>query len=99
MSRFEMCVSAPRVLFKESQEGTSIVKLEPVEEVTVDVDAEHSGIVIDKLSTRGGELLQFKEIQVRCYYMFSLVKRETRKCDFLLFEKYVMRIVVVCSFS
>ncbi|RHY82416.1 hypothetical protein DYB35_008813 [Aphanomyces astaci] len=59
---FEMCVSAPRVLFKQCPDTNQ--KLEPVEEVTVDVDQEFSGVVIDKLSTRGGELVEFKDIQV-----------------------------------
>jgi GTP-binding protein len=31
-------------------------RLEPIEEVTVDVDADYSGVVVDKLNQRRGEL-------------------------------------------
>ncbi|EQC29644.1 GTP-binding protein [Saprolegnia diclina VS20] len=70
---FEMCVSAPRVLFKQCEETNS--KLEPIEEVTVDVDADFSGVVIDKLSTRGGELLEFKDIQDKVRLVFKIPSR------------------------
>jgi len=35
-------------------------KLEPIEEVTVDVDEEFSGVVVDKLSQRKGELVEMR---------------------------------------
>ncbi|ETW10377.1 GTP-binding protein TypA/BipA [Aphanomyces invadans] len=70
---FEMCVSAPRVLFKHDPETNN--KLEPVEEVTVDVDQDFSGIVIDKLSTRGGELVEFKDIQDKVRLLFRIPSR------------------------
>lgn len=50
---YEFQVSRPEVMFKE-KDG---VKLEPIEEVTVDVPAEFSGIVIEKLGSRKGELM------------------------------------------
>ena len=43
---FEMSISRPRVLFQEGPNGE---RLEPVEEVTVDVDEEYSGIVVEKI--------------------------------------------------
>ena len=43
---FELSISRPRVLFKE-EDGQ---RLEPIEEVTVDVDEEYSGVVIEKLT-------------------------------------------------
>ncbi|MFW0778279.1 MAG: translational GTPase TypA [Rickettsiales bacterium] len=49
---FELSVSRPRVLFKE-EDGQ---KLEPYEEVVVDVDEEHSGVVVEKISLRKGEM-------------------------------------------
>ncbi len=49
---FELSVSRPRVLFKE-EDGQ---KLEPYEEVVVDVDDEHSGVVVEKISLRKGEM-------------------------------------------
>ncbi|KAF0711241.1 hypothetical protein AaE_012250, partial [Aphanomyces astaci] len=68
-----MCVSAPRVLFKQCPDTNQ--KLEPVEEVTVDVDQEFSGVVIDKLSTRGGELVEFKDIQDKVRLLFRIPSR------------------------
>ena len=53
---FELSVSRPRVLFRE--EGGE--RLEPIEEVTVDVDEEFSGVVVDKLSQRKGELAEMR---------------------------------------
>jgi GTP-binding protein len=50
---FELSVSRPRVLYEEDDKGN---RLEPIEEVTIDVDEEYSGIVIEKLATRKGEV-------------------------------------------
>lgn len=48
----ELGVSRPEVILKE-QDG---VMMEPYEQVTVDVEAQHQGTVIEKLGERGGEL-------------------------------------------
>jgi GTP-binding protein len=54
---FELSISRPRVIFRE-ENG---VRLEPIEEVTIDVDDEYSGAVIDKLTgERKGELVEMK---------------------------------------
>ncbi len=53
---FELGVSRPRVLFRD--EGGQ--RLEPIEEVTIDVDEEYSGVVVDKLSQRKGELADIR---------------------------------------
>jgi GTP-binding protein len=54
---FELSISRPRVIFKD-EDG---VRMEPVEEVIVDVDDEYSGAVIDKLTgERKGELVEMK---------------------------------------
>ena len=53
---FELSVSRPRVLFRE-EDGQ---RLEPIEEVTIDVDEEFSGVVVDKLSQRKGELAEMR---------------------------------------
>jgi GTP-binding protein len=50
---FEVQVSKPRVLFKE-KDG---VKLEPIEMALIDVDNNYTGVVIEKLGTRKGELI------------------------------------------
>jgi GTP-binding protein len=51
---FELSISRPRVLFRTDPELGE--KLEPIEEVTIDVDDPYTGIVIDKVSQRKGEL-------------------------------------------
>jgi GTP-binding protein len=53
---FELSVSRPRVLFRE--EGGQ--RLEPIEEITVDVDDDFSGIVVQKLSERKGEVVEMR---------------------------------------
>ena len=51
---FELSVSRPRVLYKTDPDTGA--KMEPIEEVVVDVDEEFSGTVIEKLSARKGEM-------------------------------------------
>jgi GTP-binding protein len=54
---FELSVSRPRVLLERDAGGTL---LEPIEEVVIDVDGEHTGIVVQKLSERKGELVEMR---------------------------------------
>ncbi len=51
---FELTVGRPRVVFK--QDEATGQKLEPVEEVIIDVDEAFSGVVVQKLSERKAEL-------------------------------------------
>ena len=51
---YELSVSRPRVVFKE-ENGQ---KLEPVEEVVIDVDDAYSGVVVEKMSQRKAEMTQ-----------------------------------------
>ena len=54
---FELSISRPRVLFKE-ENG---VRLEPIEEVTIDVDDEYTGAVVEKLTgPRKGDLVEMR---------------------------------------
>jgi GTP-binding protein len=55
---FELTLSRPQVLFTTDPETGK--RLEPIEEVIVDVDEEHSGIVVQKLSERRGELMEMR---------------------------------------
>ena len=55
---FELTVSRPRVVYK-TDEATN-QRLEPIEEVIVDVDEQHSGVVVQKLSERKGELQEMR---------------------------------------
>jgi len=54
---FEIGVSRPQVVMQRDDDGTI---LEPIEEVTIDVDDEHSGTVIQKLSERKADLVEMK---------------------------------------
>jgi GTP-binding protein len=51
---FELAISRPRVLYRTDAETGH--RLEPIEEVTIDVDEPYAGIVIEKVSTRKGEM-------------------------------------------
>ncbi|HEX8233698.1 MAG TPA: translational GTPase TypA [Caulobacteraceae bacterium] len=51
---FEVSISRPRVVFREDAETGR--RLEPIEEVVIDVDDEFTGVVIEKLSARKAEL-------------------------------------------
>lgn len=54
---FELSISRPRVIFRE----VDGVRQEPVEEVTIDVDDEYTGPVIEKLTgPRKGDLVEMK---------------------------------------
>jgi GTP-binding protein len=54
---FELSVSRPKVLFRADAFGELE---EPVEEVVIDVDEVHSGIVVQKLSERKAELVEMR---------------------------------------
>ncbi|HVV66158.1 MAG TPA: translational GTPase TypA [Rhizomicrobium sp.] len=54
---FELSISRPRVLF---QTGPGGERLEPMEEVTVDVDDPYAGVVIEKISQRKGEMTDMR---------------------------------------
>jgi len=51
---FELSISRPRVLYDINPDTGE--RLEPVEEVTIDVDDPYTGVVIEKVSQRKGEL-------------------------------------------
>ncbi len=53
---FELSISRPQVLFQEI-DGT---RHEPIEEVTVDVDEEYAGVVVEKLAARKGDLSEMR---------------------------------------
>ncbi|MGZ3284586.1 MAG: GTP-binding protein, partial [Xanthobacteraceae bacterium] len=54
---FELSVSRPKVLLDRDPNGEL---LEPIEEVVIDVDEEHSGIVVQKLSERKAEMMEMR---------------------------------------
>jgi GTP-binding protein len=55
---FELGVSRPKVVMRRDEKSGKL--LEPIEEVVIDVDEEHAGIVIDKLSQRKADLVELK---------------------------------------
>ena len=54
---FEVSVSRPRVLFQKDEAGNV---LEPIEEVQADVDEAYSGVVVEKLSLRKGNMTDMR---------------------------------------
>ncbi len=54
---FEVSISRPRVLFQAGEKGE---RLEPMEEVTIDVDDPYTGVVIEKISMRKGEMTDMR---------------------------------------
>ena len=55
---FEMTVSPPKVLFKIDDNGK---KIEPIEEITMDLDEEYSSKIIDSMNRRKGKLIELKD--------------------------------------
>jgi len=55
---FEMTVSPPKVLYQKDEGGN---RMEPIEEITVDVDEEFSSKIIDSMNRRKGRLLDLKD--------------------------------------
>ncbi len=54
---FELAVSRPRVVYQKGENGAM---LEPIEEVLIDVDEEHSGVVVQKMSERKAEMVEMR---------------------------------------
>ncbi|MGB6285015.1 MAG: translational GTPase TypA [Xanthobacteraceae bacterium] len=54
---FELSVSRPTVLCRHDTSGEL---LEPIEEVVIDVDEEHAGVVVQKLAERKGEMIEMR---------------------------------------
>ena len=54
---YEFQVTRPRVIFKEGNEG----RLEPYEELTIDVDEQYAGNVIENLGKRKGQMMEMHQ--------------------------------------
>jgi GTP-binding protein len=54
---FELSVSRPKVLLRKNDAGEME---EPIEEVVIDVDEIHSGIVVQKMAERKAEMIELK---------------------------------------
>jgi GTP-binding protein len=55
---YELSISRPRVLFKSDPETGQ--RLEPMEEVQIDVDEAYAGVVVEKMAGRKGELADLR---------------------------------------
>src|SRR3546814_15574121 len=55
---FELSIARPRVLYRN--DPTTGQRLEPIEEVQVDVDEEHTGAVVEKMGLRKAELIDMR---------------------------------------
>ena len=55
---YELSVSRPKVLLQEDPKTGEL--LEPIEEVVIDLDEQHSGIVVQKLSERKAEMIEMR---------------------------------------
>ncbi|MEQ8319532.1 MAG: translational GTPase TypA [Rhodospirillales bacterium] len=56
---YELSISRPRVLFRDDPDTGE--RLEPLEEVVVDVDEEFSGIVVEALNIRKGRMTEMRQ--------------------------------------
>lgn len=54
---FELSISRPRVLFKNDEHGK---RMEPIEEIQIDVDDEFVGVVVKSVSERKGEMTDMR---------------------------------------
>ena len=55
---YELSISRPRVIYKQDEKTGE--RMEPIEELFIDVDEEFSGIVVEKISARKGELTEMQ---------------------------------------
>ncbi|MCT8972322.1 translational GTPase TypA [Microbaculum marinisediminis] len=55
---FELGVSRPRVVLQRDEATNQL--LEPIEEVVIDVDEEHAGVVVQKLSERRADMIEMR---------------------------------------
>ena len=55
---FELSVSRPQVVYKKDEATGEL--LEPLEEVVIDVDEEHSGVVVKKMAERKAQMIEMR---------------------------------------
>ena len=68
---FELSVSRPRVVYKESEDGR---KMEPFENLVMDLDIDYQGSIMKNIGERGGKLDDMRSIsdsRVRLEYTIS----------------------------
>jgi GTP-binding protein len=55
---FELGVSRPKVVFQRDEATNQL--FEPIEEVVIDVDEKHSGVVVQKMAERKAEMIEMR---------------------------------------
>jgi GTP-binding protein len=55
---FELSISRPRVVYQNDPDSGA--RLEPIEEVQIDVDDEYTGVVVEKMGTRKADLVDMR---------------------------------------
>jgi GTP-binding protein len=55
---FELAVSQPRIIFRTDEETGE--RLEPIEEVYIDVDDDFTGVVVEKMNLRKGNMTEMR---------------------------------------
>jgi len=68
---FEFAVSPPQVVYKDDNGN----KLEPIEDVIIDVDDSFTPIILEKMNNRRAELQEMKEIQGKMRLIFRVPSR------------------------
>ena len=69
---YEFAVSQPKVLYQYDEHG---VKLEPIEQLIVDVPTESVGAVMEKIGSRKGELIDMSPLNSRNRMEFKVPER------------------------
>ena len=69
---FELTVSRPKVVYKVNEKDQ---KLEPIEEVIIDVDDEYSSTVIDSMNKRKASMIDMKNISGKTRLIFKCPSR------------------------
>jgi GTP-binding protein len=63
---FELAVSQPRILMKKEED----ILLEPIEEVTIEIDNEYAGWLMETMNRRKGDIIDSVQIEDRMRYRF-----------------------------
>ncbi len=70
---FELCVGRPTIIFKEDENGK---KIEPIEFLRIDCPDEFSGVVMEKLAKRKGQMMDITyDVEGRVTMRFEIPSR------------------------
>jgi GTP-binding protein len=71
---FELSISPPKVLYKSDPEAPKI-RLEPIEEVIIEVSSKYAGVVIEKLTKYKAEMKSYTESDDMAHLSFEVPTR------------------------